>query len=465
MGDDPYNPILGMVFLYQNDMRLFLTLVLFLALSNAYHYAAFMPAICDYGSGDYGCGAMDRAFKSATVVAGINTVVVAINIAVCLYSFFAQRVALWKRISLGEVTFSDNEILRGHFNVAYTEKTGFVNKEFVSRWRRWDESSSDEEMFDSANAIFRLVGDESHSPSGITRTEFDLFAARYRVPEDTVNEMWCVLRERDAPEITVASIYGCIYRLNFERKRFANMIYTDGIVTRWIPTYGAIVLHVLGAIIILDICGYSSAFGSGVDLFKIYLVGLTYFVGMLKVHIQFVVKMVTIRPFNVGDILVYDGDIWHVHSITNTQTILEGKHRRTVSNTLIDRDLVNLSVSDSINDSISIALPITHADTLARVQYHVNQYHRLDHVSAIINIGKSVRCEYVDGGPQAPPDSRTVKVSYAYTSNMMNRSQLLWAHAHFANYLSGNMEREAGGAWLAYSAAAGGAYNHLYTLD
>ncbi len=89
----------------------------------------------------------------------------------------------------------------------------------------------------------------------------------------------------------------------------ANAIITDKRVIRFLLRYALLTLYPACAIVSAKIFGYADAFGKGIDLFKTYAVIASYIYSHLMTDVQFVILMLSKRPFDLGDVIKFDGDV------------------------------------------------------------------------------------------------------------------------------------------------------------
>jgi hypothetical protein len=442
--------IVNLLYLYEYDIRNFLLMCSTLALSIVYQNVFFMRYICDDN-----CEILNNIMKSFQVFLGLNTVIYLFIICFYAYSFVSRRQDIWFKIVNKENLLKFNAEVEKVFQVSdWTENVNFISRKFINKWRML--KLSDNEKARAAKMYDMIVSLADANDNGrIEKEEFERFVYKLDVVKSVADNMWNILTDEKLEAITMQSIVECTTEMDRERKAFANMIYTDGIIVKWIKLYISLVLYGLYVVIVFNIFGYQNAFGSGIDLFKLYLFCVTYIFGVLRNQIQFLVSMVISRPYNVGDLILFEDDVCTITNMTSSVTEMDGKHKYFIKNTqVLDLGVRNLSKGD-ISDSLTIDLPVNHFQSINRITELMEMYTQTS------NCIKDVRVAY----NSYDRDMKRITIHWAYKTNMFDRGSFSWERTYLVNNILMNLGEELGDHWMKYSAASGGAYNKFYEKD
>ncbi len=441
--------LLNICYLYERNLRNLIFNISFIIFSVLYQFIVFDQYICQ----DY-CPNLNKLMRSIYVVTGINGIVNSVVFAFYIISYVYARRKIWIDIIKKENLLKCNSITASCFNidgVAEENSSHFITKSFIKRWKNLSNASLLTYSCENAKIMYDHIYKQidTNNDDKIDYSEYMKFVDHYKIPIDSSDFLWQIMSEEKCNYIDKDSILRCITNLNLERRKFANMMYTDSIVVVWIQIYLSIVMHGLGIIFILNICNYSQAFGTGTDLFKIYLVCLTYLIGVLKQQINFIITMVRIRPFNIGDLIIFKDDPCIVSSLTTLATELDGAHKYCITNTnLINSTIENLSES-LINDCYSISIPFTFKNSIAEVS---------DMIQQCINENRDTRCGSITI-TQCTGSSMTFTIYWSYKINMFDRSEYLTVRTKVINKIILGIKDKLCDSWIAFNSAQGGAYN------
>jgi hypothetical protein len=249
--------------------------------------------------------------------------------------------------------------------------------------RYWTSSSSSNEQLresvtDRSGCIFAgvsAVGDLDGDGT-VSRDEFDrAFAGVLMGGPSDLDRVWGAL-SLNGPRLTREGVEAALYRLVFERRRLAFLLVTDKQVVKWVMRYIAGVAYGACGVVAMTLLGGYDSFGSGVDLFKVYLVIATYALGSMSDSVGFLASMIVHRPFNLGDVLLLDGaqvngaaspynanigaDIYQVSRITPSFASMTGGTfpLQVPNRDIVSRPVRNLSTAP-MNDSVRIQIPST----------------------------------------------------------------------------------------------------------
>lgn len=226
-------------------------------------------------------------------------------------------------------------------------------------------------IFASVSAVSDADGDGT-----VTREEFDrAFAGALLGGATDIDRVWSML-SMNGPRLTQEGVEAALYRLVFERRRLAFLLVTDKQVVKWAMRYFAGVAYGACGVVAMTLLGGYDSFGSGVDLFKVYLVIATYALSSMSDSVSFLASMIVHRPFNLGDVLLLDSaqvngaasppsanvgaDIYQVSMITPSFTSMSGGTfpLQVPNRDIVSRPVRNLSTAP-VNDSVRVEIAAT----------------------------------------------------------------------------------------------------------
>jgi hypothetical protein len=369
-----------------------------------------------------------------------------------IYSFLSQHTDTWKIILKKEQNFKSTELIRFIFNISEGEESDrFISKRFLNKWHLITNAELISNAVIRASKMFhKLVSyADNDCDNRISKDEYDIFTNEHNIDIVNAEFIWGVISDATFKTITYQSIHESIVTLDLERRIFAKTIYTDSVVVRWILAYSSVFLYGLGIIIIFNIWGYDQAFGTGVDLFKLYLLAVTYIIGTIKSQLQFLVMMIRSRPFNIGDLILYKSDPCIISSLNSSFAELDGSHKYFVKNVdLLNAGVENLSKSN-ICDSFTVTVPVNYYQSVQNITDIIEKY------TGLANEILSCRVTYCS----PDRDCFILSIHWSYRNNMFDRSDYLWTRTRVINNIMHNLSDQIGESWIQYSAAQGGAYN------
>jgi len=447
---NPFSIITNALHLYETEARNAIYFVCLLVSSITYQSVVFNTHICTYK-----CDTIYKVLSSFHTLLGISTLIYTVIIFFYIYSFLTQHTKTWLNIIKKEKNFKSSELIMYIFNISdgQEESGSFISKHFLNKWHFITNDELTRNAVIRASQMFhKLVSyADNDCDHRISKEEYDIFTNEHNIDNVNASYIWDVISDSKFNTITYQSIHESLVVLDLERRVFASMIFTNRVVVGWILFYSSIFLYGLGIIIIFNIWGYEQAFGTGVDLFKLYLLGITYIIGILKSQLQFIVMMISKRPFNIGDLILYKSDPCIVTSLNSSFAELDGVHKYFVKNVdLLDLGVENLSKSN-ICDSFTVSVPVNYYQSVQNITDVIEKY------TGLANEIVSCRVTY---GP-SDRDCFILSIHWTYRYNMFDRNEYLWTRTRVINYIMHNMSDQLGELWMRYYAAEGGAYNHL----
>jgi len=414
-----------------------------------------------------------------------------------LYCFFAYRYNTLMQVMDIENTlffFKDDlnntvsvDANKKHVDVKFTLNKTFNIKDFVHKWIRMNDNDDafDEYikqntlsiLYRMQNAIDTLpresltdtsvVTIEGERPNDETKSkkdgEFDksIFEKVIRTyhQNNKTEKMWQLLTKGGAyDKMCYDSVESLIYDLYFLRKDIAVSIKTDLKITRYLCYYAKLMLYPACFIATSRIWGYNNAFGEGVDLFKTYVLGLSFILQRILPNLQFLSVMLKDRPINIGETVRTRGDYYVLKNIKILYSVLEGSDTLYVDNTtLLDGSLVNVSRMN-VSDSFQLCVP------LHTPRDKINEQVCLDIINSYIKEyprdikENSFRC----GWCNVNEGNKVISFHWRYKFRIYNRGRVTWTRTRIMNYITEELSQILGDNYFEFALANGGAFNGKY---
>lgn len=349
---------------------------------------------------------------------------------------------------------------------------------FMRVWMSQNDEDVSDRLEKKATRILKFLNGLSESDPPVHSATFDTFAKTLRaqgeiVCDARIREVWNALTQYEnhciddnndtecpgdasnGEVLTSKGLQDFLYELFFRRKELIHSIYTDHYAITFLARFAACFLYPATFIAISRVFGYQNAFGTGVDLFKVYLLAASYLLGGFRDSVMFMLSMLTDRPFNIGDILQIDGDTYKVRRFNVTHFFLDGPHYISVPiNRFSSENTINLS-KHGITDSIRISVPLNadpsviNRERIFEIMYDYQSKNDRD-VSR-----DSLRC----GWAGVEDGYKVMQCNWRYNFRIFDRSRLNWARADFRQYIVQRLEKDVGRAFLDIHIAGGGGYN------
>lgn len=305
-----------------------------------------------------------------------------------------------------------------------------------------------------------ISNDTSHM-SPILYSDFNDKVYKHRSEEQ--EELWKFLTHDHLYDIvTIDSIEDAYYKLFFLRKEFANCIFTDLVVVSSLFKYLSAALYPAGLIAIARIFGYQNSFGEGVDLFKTYLLGLSFIGTKMIDSINFMLLMITDRPFNIGDILKFENNTFKVDHFDFSHSYLTGPFCLIIPNIdLISGKVVNLT-KENITDSLQIYFPINTSDEKANQKTFMKYFEEYMNLYPRDIKHGSIRCGWV-GNDQSSGTQKVMQCNWRYNFKIHNRSRLNQTRTRINDFIISKCSNIISEYAMKIHLAGGGAYNDIVT--
>jgi len=251
----------------------------------------------------------------------------------------------------------------------------YIN-EFIHEWLQKDIDNMKTECNYNVEQIYKIFGNAIDIPieDSITHDQFEKIMHRIGYPQNDniVEKIWNLISVNGS--LTKKTLYTAIWDIYCERRLFAASIYTDKKVVAWIVMFFSLFIYGLGLVFVVDVFNYEIAFGTGVDVFKMYLLIATYWFGIFAERIKFMFVMIRTRPFNIHDILYFNNQIWQVKNLRITETVLQGTSYTVVPNIkLFNEGIVNYT-KGFVRDNITVTVPVSYGNADAKIYEFFNAY-------------------------------------------------------------------------------------------
>ena len=391
---------------------------------------------------------IEKIFKSCAIIIACYILIQTSAIILYIYIFVSYRITPWNEIRMYENTLTVDHQLKDGFDALCNDSIDKYNtRQFMTYWMNKTEEEILEGIPQRADQIYQLLAkhlDTNHDGK-ITRDEFHKFAHYHNIIDS--QPLWLLLSERDY--IYTFRIKEILYKLSFARRRFAFQIYTDYLLIEWVTIYCAGILISGALVFITEIIGYKGAFSIGIDLFKLYIMTVTYMMTFLSSKLQFISLMIMNRPFNIGDLLQYEGQPFIVTRIDPDYIGLKGSTSMTISTAvMLSKPIMNMTYSPVI-DSVTLTLPHTFSDCFLKIQDLLERY------AVSSNEIESIRCGWIN----IDTFGKLLNCSWTYSVNIHDRKRYLWMKTRVLNHIIINLSDELAQKTFALKAAQGGAYN------
>lgn len=448
---NPYAVLVNFLFLHEWETRLLIQNILYLIVSVIYKLVLFNRYLCN------DCIIITQIFESLSILAGISICMQITLLGFHLYTFYTKRHIIWQYIAEREKILNCDRELCKIFEC--TDDNLFVSKEFLTRWRGKSTLNIKDDIRSRIIAIFEFFGyilNISERKSVYSYDDYVIISNVIANKNDKKcnacnhNALWKILS--DGKEISQSSLEVLFTKLDKKRRTFANMLYTDSIIAKWIVLYFALFFYGLGIVFIIHIFGYAQAFGSGIDLLKIYFLIAAYLIGIFKDQLSFLIIMVKERPFNIGDMLLYNDDFIRVCSIGGTSTSYYGTSTLFIKNAnMLNNGIINVS-KKRYNDSFSIDVPIIYVNALDDVKEALISY---GEDNRMINI-ESIRIE----SSKILANTLTINCHWQYVDKIYDRSSFVKLRTNIYNFVYSQLKDNISHYWMLSMASSGGAFNN-----
>lgn len=443
------------IHLIKNQLRRLLISVIFLSGCVTYQYTIYYVYIVNENENLKNI--IIKLFNSSIILVGCYIFIQSVVVFIFIYTFIVHRMEQWIDILSTENIITINHQFQQGFDDLYNESINKYNtQQFTTYWM----NKSDEDIINlipsKVSQMYKLLINklDIDEDGQISIDEFIHFTSSHNIIEYKL--LWDMLSD-EGQYINKYKIYDLLYKLAFLRKRFAFNLYTDYILINWVSIYMSGFIYSGALLFISKILGYDSAFNVGIDLFKIYIITATYVSSFLYDKIRFIMLMIIHRPYNIGDIMIYDYQPYTVINICPGYTSFKGTTLMTVSNILIlNKPIINISNSH-ILDSVILKLPLNFTNCTKYIQNILEDY---SISSNYINFD-SIRCGWVN----VEDNGKIFQCNWKYKIIFHDRSKYLQTRTHVLDFIISKLNDEICHKTMILQAAGGGAFNDKIKLS
>lgn len=252
--------------------------------------------------------------------------------------------------------------------------------------------------------------------------------------------------------ISYVAIKRFLYSLYFDKKKLTNELYTNDIMLSSIKFYTLALLMPAGLIAISKIFGYQNSFGTGVDLFKTYMLTAGYVFSHFKENIEFLYLMLAYRVFNVGDMLEIDEDLYRVKEISSVHICLEGGNTMNVpTEKLMKSSIINIS-KQSLSESMNIKVPSVLEEDDDSFKEILEEYNALYPFDIDVNGSRIGYIEMTD-------DSKLMNCHWTYQFEVFDRSHFKQVQCRLRNFIVKKIQHKISESLIFKAMCEGGAFN------
>ncbi|KAG1657547.1 hypothetical protein FOA52_005433 [Chlamydomonas sp. UWO 241] len=292
-------------FLYRRYVRYIGACMLHITVSLVYWFAAFRPRICasTFQTNAAMCSTVTDVYNSHILFVVATALMQCFALLLSGYTYITHRHQNWERM------YELEDLFGFHPTLVDGETCRDVPR-FCKYWIGKNSSDIIADIPDRASRILSvMVKDMDVAANGsINLAEFSAFAESNGLADaDSIAAAWKILSDPRTGLIGERGIQHALYDLSFCRRRLALLLLTDTRVVAWAMRYVAMIVYGACAVVAANMWGYDS-FSTGVDLFKTYLLIITYALNASAASIRFLITMIIHRPYNIGDVLRLDAD-------------------------------------------------------------------------------------------------------------------------------------------------------------
>jgi hypothetical protein len=474
-------------FLCRSHIRMLSSCLIYIATSSAYWFAAYIPIVCegkdmtlDISSvlGNYNlnvCYMMSRFFATQMIFVSAGACIQLVAVFLFAYIYATVRNETWEQLVDVERLVSFHPALGA---VIDNESCRDMRK-FSKYWMKM----SDQEIVDAIpvkalKVMMPMLNDMDTSGDGrISCEELHDFAKNNGMMDmEKISELWYILSDHNTNRfVTRSGMERVLYDVAFCRRRVAQVTYMDGLIIGWALSYVGLITYGICFVFVFKIWGYDS-FGTGVDLFKTFILVATYSLSMVKGNISFILTMIAERPYDLGDVLLLDTDqmngsgsgagvgsnVYSVVRVTPTYTTLQGPVRLQIPNSLlsIKKPVRNIS-KGKMGDSLGIRFSLVRSgnDLALKVRDAVQGYAD-DHPDQIDGTREeSIRVVWTDIDGSVGSQSLRLEVFWTYVPVIRDLSRVKWMMTHIRNSVADCISDAVKDDAMMSLTATGGAYN------
>jgi hypothetical protein len=408
---------------YRSGIGLTLCGIITLILNVIYYMTVFKYGIDSDNELTY----RNDLFATTCLVTTYSIVLQGLYVGLCIAFFYMHHQAKFENILARERALT----FHGAFKEVMEILDGLEHQSlqlFVKYWKHKSDEHILETLSEKQNSIFKVFKDSIDIDKNevISYDEFILFAHKHNIMD--IELLWNIMTHHRVTKCIDADVIEyMLYHTLFQKQQFALAIDTDMLLTKWITMYiTAFSLPLLG-IVLSSIWGYAAAFNGNLSLFQIYILAASFAMNRLASNIRFASYMATVRPFNLGELLMIQGDVYKIIKLCPTYVVCIGRDTMVLRNSqMLDNMICNYSRSN-IYDVFTLELPLNTADTLvSMVHEKMLSYARQNWKE--IDEG-SIRCGWVTMRNQ----SKVLQCNWRYNFMIYDRTRFNNIRTRFVN--------------------------------
>lgn len=393
-------------------------------------------------------------FVTTIVTSTICTLLNGIYVSLCIAFFFMHHQNRFASIISSERAMTFNGTLKQVLEIIDTLEHRAL-KDFILHWQTKSDSDILSTLPEKKEQVFKVFADhvDANGNHEISYDEFVVFCHANNVFD--ANALWDILtHHRQTTKIIDADVIEyMLYHALFQKKQFALAIQTDILLANWIILYIALFTIPLLGIIISSIWGYQGAFEGSINLFQVYILAATFAMNRLASNIRFASYMAMVRPFNMGELLFIDNDVYKVTKLCPTFVLAIGRDTIVLRNSqMLDSVVRNYSRSN-VSDSFILEMPLNTSDYIVSqvyakmIEYASKNWKEIDQ--------DSIRC----GWTTMENQSKVLQCNWRYNFMIYDRSRFNIVKTRFMNEVIRTTIDDVSKSVILLNAAQGSAMN------
>jgi hypothetical protein len=421
-------------------------------LTTVYYYTVFRLAVVSGGADRPALG-VGRTFTTCVVTTTYATALETVYIALCMTFFYMHHQTRFATILAAERAITFHGTFKQVMEVVDALEYQSLQR-FVTHWARVSDADILARLEDKKHAIFdafreHLDGDRDQV---ISYDEFVLFAHANSVFEP--ERLWALLTQHQTTKrIDADGIDYMLYHTLFQKKHFAMAIHTDKLLARWIIGYIAMFSVPLLGIVLSSVWGYAGAFTGNLNLFQVFILAASFGMNRIASNVRFASYMASVRPFNMGELLFIDGEVYKVDQMTPTFVSCVGPDTLVLRNSqMLDRMVRNYSRTN-VFDSFQLEMPLNTSHSVVEVVRARMSSYATEHWKDVDL--QSVRCGWVGMLNRG----KVLQCNWRYSFLVYDRSRFNTTRTRFVDYVISATIDDVTISTLLLGASQGGALN------
>jgi hypothetical protein len=377
-----------------------------------------------------------------------------LHISIYLTLFTTKRLSDWRVIKDIEESVLFHDIIKSNFDAIENFKNIYDIQNFVEFWMNKDDQEILSSIPEKATIMYSVfkTNIDFNNDNNIDKKEFIQFCSIHNIID--IDKLWNLFSDNNT--ITKNKLENLLYSMCFNRKNFAYKLYTDFIIINLIITYINYALIGASIILLFYIWGYDNVFGAGVDLFKIYILAISFSANSMLPTINFLSYLLFERPFNIGDILLIDNSTYKVDTVSPTFIQCIGDTSITINN--LSLNIINNLTSNLVFDNVYINVPFNFPYYIDTIQKTLQEYADLNDKD-ICN--KTIRC----GWSKTDTTSKIIQCNWKYNFIIHDRIRYNWVRTRIINHIFSVINNDIVNYSMVLGTSQSGAYANKLKFD